>query len=158
MQKYKKPKFDYNKLGVNPCASSSLIITVNEIAFKDFYMQDEDGILLPAKKEVEATPFTKLYVTAERRLIVAKLSPAAKELFLWVMLELDSGKDALWINKDRFMEENNTSLNTFKKAIDELIRYAFLAYTVVREVYWINPDFFFKGDRISKYPKNIKHL
>lgn len=121
-------------------------------------MRDEDGDLLPAKKEVEATPFVKLYVTSERRLIISKLSTASKELFLWIMLEVDAGKDALWINKERFMLENNTSLNTYKKGMDELIRYAFLAYTVVREVYWINPDFFFRGDRVSKYPNNIKHI
>jgi len=157
MQKYKKPVFDYKKLGINPCCNS-LEIPVNEIVFKDFYMKDEEGILTTAKKEVEATPFTKLYVTSERRLIMSKLSPAAKELFLWVMLEIDSGRDALWINKERFMLENETSLNTYKKALEELIRYSFLAFTIVKDVYWINPDFFFKGDRVSKYPKNIKHI
>lgn len=154
MQKYKKPKFDIKKLGVNPC-TVSLVIPVNEIEFKDQYTK-EDGMLTNTTVEVEATPFAKLYVTAERRKLVSSLSTSAKELYLWIMYEVDASEDALWINRDRFMEENNTSLNTYKKAIEELIRYAFVAYTVVKDVYWINPDFFFRGDRIKKYPKNIQ--
>lgn len=154
MQKYTKPKFDIKKLGINPC-TSSLVIPVNELAFKDQYRK-EDGMLINALAEVEATPFTKLFVTAERRKLVAALNSSAKELYLWLLYEVNVSEDALWINKERFMEENNTSLNTYKKAVEELIRYAFIAYTVIKDVYWINPDFFFRGDRIKKYPKNIQ--
>lgn len=156
MQKYKKPEFDFETLGVNPC-SYPLVIPVNKIEFAGQYKK-EDDMLINVIAEVEATPYTKLYVTSERRKLVSGLSTSAKELYLWIMFEIDSGEDALWINKDRFMEENHTSLNTYKKAIEDLIRYAFIAYTVVKDVYWINPDFFFRGDRLSKYPKNIKEI
>lgn len=154
MQKYSKPKFNIKELGVNPC-TSSLIIPVNSLELSRQYKKDGD-VLINAVVEVESTPYTKLYVTAERRKIIANLSASAKELYLWLLYEIDAGEDALWINKYRFMEENNTSLNTFKKSIEELIRYALIAYTVVKEVYWINPDFFFRGDRVAKYPKCIQ--
>ena len=158
MQKYKKPKFDVKTLGVNPCVNSGFVIPVNKLEFVDQYKLEADGTFLPLKLEVEAIPYSKIYVTSDRRLIISNLSPSTKELFLWILYEIESGKDYLWINKDRFMLENHTSLNTYKKALDELIRYALLAFTVVKDVYWINPDFFFKGDRVSKYPKNIKHI
>ena len=157
MQKYKKPKFDCKTLGVNSFViNSGFVIPVNKLEFVDQYKLELDGTLLPLKLEVEATPYVKVYITPERRLIISKLSPAGKELLLWLMYELETGKDYLWINKSRFMLENSTSLNTYKKAVDELVRYGMLAFTVVKDVYWINPDFLFKGDRISKYPKNIQ--
>lgn len=152
MQKYKKPTFTYAQLGTNPC---SFTVPVNELAFKDQYKREPDGTLLPLTLPVEATPYTKVYVSSDRRLIIAKLSPAAKELYLWIMFEVDSGKDALWINKDRYMIENSTSLNTYKKALTELLRYALIVKTIIKDVYWINPDFFFRGDRIAKYPNKI---
>lgn len=154
MQKYKKPKFDIKQLGVNPC-SFPLIIPVNEIEFKGQYKKEGD-MFVNVTKEVEATPYSKIYITAERRKLVASLSASAKELYLWLMYEVNVSEDALWINRDRFMEENKTSLNTYKKSVEELVRYAFIAYTVIKDVYWINPDFFFRGDRITKYPKNIR--
>lgn len=158
MQKYKKPKFRYSDLGKNPCANS-LEIPVRTLTMKHQFVKDkEDDMLVNVEVVVETTPSVHLYVTAERRKLVAALSTSAKELYLWIMFEIESGEDALWINKDRFMEENSTSLNTYKKSVEELVRYAFIAFTVVKDVYWINPDFFFKGKRIDKYPTKIKHL
>jgi hypothetical protein len=55
------------------------------------------------------------------------------------------------------MQENKiSSLNTYKDAIKELIKYGFVNSTTVQDVYWINPEFFFKGDRLKKYSSNVK--
>ena len=154
MQKYSKPKFRYDDLGKNPC-TISLVIPVNILTIKHQYEKDkDDDMLVNVQLELEYTEYCKVYASSERRKLVSSLSPCAKELYLWLLYEIKYGQDALWINKERFMEENTTSLNTYKKAIEELIRYAFIAYTVVKDVYWINPDFFFKGDRLKKYPNN----
>lgn len=156
MQKYSKPKYDYKTLGINPF-SISLEIKVKELELLNAYKKDGDD-WLPVTNEVEDTPYTKMFITSERRIIVSNLSPAAKELYLWIMFEIDAGKDALWINKERYMIENHTSINTYKKALEDLIRYAIISQTVVQGVYWFNPDFFFRGDRIRKYPKNLKTI
>lgn len=156
MQKYSKPKYDYKTLGINPF-SLSLEIKVKELELLNAYKKEGDD-WMPVTNEIEDTPFTKMFITAERRIIVSNLSPAAKELYLWIMFEIDAGKDALWINKERYMLENHTSINTYKKALEDLIRYAIISQTVVQGVYWFNPDFFFRGDRIKKYPKNLKYI
>jgi len=154
MQKYKKPTFTEEDLGVNPFAQS-LKIPVNEIEFKNVYKKEED-MLLPLVKEVEKTPITKLYTTSEHRKFTNNLSLRSKELLLWIMYEVKYGEDFLWVNKKRYMEECNiSSLNTYKEAIKELIRYGYVGLTVIQDVYWINPLFFFKGDRIAKYPNNV---
>jgi hypothetical protein len=154
MQKYSKPKFDPKKLGVNPF-SFSLEITVKELEIPRAY-QLRDGLELPVINELEATPFAKMFVSPERRIIVSNLCPASKELLVWLMYELEAGSDFIWINRERYLVENNTSINTYKKAVEEVIRYGLLAQTVIQGVYWFNPDFFFRGDRLRKYPKNLK--
>lgn len=152
-----KPKFEEKDLGEN-VFKDSFVIPVNERQFDKQYTLDKDGeTLIPVIQDVEATPITKVFVTPERRKIVNFLSPKAKSFFLWLMYELDAGKDYTWINKDRYMKELEiTSVNTIKDAIKELHRYALISPTVIKDVYWINPDFFFRGDRIRKYPKNVK--
>lgn len=153
MNKVSKTEYTDKELGTNPC-QTSLVIPVNEIPFKNQYKRDGDE-LLPVVGVLEVTPFVRVYATAEHRKIVCALSPAASKLLLWVMYDIKHGKDAIWINKDRLMHECSISLNTYKKALEELIRYALFAYTIKRDVYWINPEFFFKGDRVKKYPKCV---
>jgi hypothetical protein len=72
------------------------------------------------------------------------------------MFEIDAGEDYLWINRERCLTENDISLNTYKKAIDELIKNGLITYTTVKDIYWINPNFFFHGDRVRKYKDNVK--
>ncbi len=158
MQKYSRPKFEYENLGINPC-TLTLEVPIRKLIKKNQFEKDKiDDIFLNVEVTVEATLYTKMYITADLRKIVSKLTPSAKELYLWIMYEIEAGEEALWINKVRFMLENSTSLNTYKKAIDELHKKAFIASTTVKDVYWINPNFFFKGDRVKKYPTKVKLL
>lgn len=158
MQKYNKPKFEYAKLGINPCTLTLEVPIRNLVKKHQFEKDKDDDIFVNVEVTVEATLYTKMYITSELRKLVSALSPSAKELYLWIMYEVEVGEEALWINRDRFMEENSTSLNTYKKAVEELHRYAFIASTTIKDVYWINPNFFFKGDRVKKYPKQVKLL
>ena len=151
MQKYKKPIFSYSLLGVNPCRSG-LSVPVGYLEFKDSFQQDGGGDWLHAKQQVDKSPSCRLYTYSQNRKVVSKLSSCGKELFVWIMYELEAGKEALWINRERYFEENGVSVNTYKKSVDELVRSAIIAYTVVKDVYWINPAFFFSGDRIKMYP------
>lgn len=154
MQKYKKPKFNERELGTNPCAIP-LVIPVHEMTFKDQYKK-EGGILIPLIREVERTSFARIYTTSQRRTILSACSPQAKSLFLWIIFEIDYGKDYLWINKNRYMEENLVSLATYRRSIKELHRYNLIQPSVKKGIYWINPDFVFKGNRVEKYPANVK--
>lgn len=150
-----KPKVTVKELGLNPCITS-LKIPVWEMPLKGQYEKQEDDTYLPTFVEVEITSFTKLFISSERRIIISQLSSRAKELLLWIMLDIKAGEDYIWINKQRYMKENNiNSVNTYKEAARELVRYTFLSLTVETDYYWINPDFFFNGDRIKKYPTKL---
>lgn len=161
MEKLKKREFkpNYNEamLGINPFLDH-LVIEVNSFEFKHQYKKDKDGDLLPVVGEVEAERKTSLYVASEKRLRANKLSPRAKELYLWLLYEADNGKDYLWLNRVRYMKENDiNSPTTYRSAINELISNGFVSRTVVGAVYWLNPALFFNGNRIVKFPKNLEH-
>lgn len=153
----KKPEIIESQLGVNPF-TNTLQILVDEVHFKGQYKQLESGEYESTIADVEKTEMCKLYCSPDRRKIYSKLSPRCCQMMLWIMNEVDYGKDYLWINVDRYMKEHDvTSMNTYRAAIDELIRYGQVTPTRIKDVYWINPDFIFKGDRIKKYPKNVKN-
>jgi hypothetical protein len=106
---------------------------------------------------LDNTQFTKVYCSPENRKIRNAFSLRAKEMYLWLLDEIEYGKDYIWINKDRYMKEMNiSSMNTYKDALNELIRYGHLTETITKGVYWINPEFFFKGNRVTKYPKKVR--
>ncbi len=52
-------------------------------------------------------------------------------------------------------EANITSINTYKKGLNDLIRYGVVSQTTIKDTFWINPEFFFKGSRTGKYPDKI---
>jgi hypothetical protein len=160
MSKYEKQELDEAELGINPFVSS-LKIPVNSVRSDNKYRvhdksSGEDSIYELANFDYEATPYCKVFSDKQRRTIMAKLKPRSKDLFLWIGYELKSGKDYIWINKVRYMEENEVgSINTYKSAIVELMQTGIIAKIHVMDYYWINPHWFFNGNRITKFPDNV---
>lgn len=158
MSKIKKPAIDESAMPQNPFSNTLIIPVVGKIA-KDLYKIDKDGDKVPLEMELEYTPYLKLYTAKAHRLIINNMQPCSKELLLWIMYFIDYGKDYIWINKKRYMEECSVSLNTYKKSLEEMIRYGLLVPTgLYNDTYWINPDFFFKGSRVNKYPSKVKMI
>jgi len=155
MNKYTKPKIDETKLTRNPLVASDFTIFINKIKDKSAFIKDEDGIWLPKEVDVEKENITKLYTKAENRLLIAHLTPKARSLYIWLAYEIECGKDYLWLNQKRYMEEFKESLNTFKAAREELCEFLVIYPTLEKEYYWINPRLFFCGSRIAKYSKDV---
>lgn len=152
-----KPKYNEQMLGRNPFLDN-LVIEVSGFELKKQYKQDYDGNYINVVVEAEYEKKTSIYVAAEKRLRVSKLMKPAKELYLWLLYEADNGKDFLWINKVRYMQENSiNSPTTFRTAIKQLITDGFIVKSSVDTVYWINPSLFFNGNRIVRFPKNVEH-
>jgi hypothetical protein len=155
MSRYKKPEIDESALGVNPFLSG-LTIKVNKKITGDKFKQDGE-FWSKADVEFEAAPFCKIFSDSERRLKMVSLHPRAKDLLLWVIFEANANKDWLWINKVRYMEENRvSSINTYKAAVNELMQAGFITRTVITDVFWINPHYFFAGNRITKFKEHVK--
>ncbi len=137
---------------VNPFLAS-LSIKVNRMKTDNVHKNTGK----PHEMEFEATPLTKVYILAKNRKDACGLTPAAKSLFVWVLFELDKTKDYIWLNKKRFMKENNIrSPKTVRAAIVELSSCNFInRMEANKQYYWINPSVFFHGSRINRYPDNI---
>lgn len=161
MSKYDKPSFDEDDLGENVFLDK-LEIVVHRVKSSDKYkIHDaaggEEAIYELANYDYEAVPYCKIFADAERRLKMVSLAPRAKDLLLWIMYECKVGKDYIWVNKVRYMEENGIgSINTYRTALNELIKKKYIGLTVVSDTYWINPTFFFNGNRIKAFPDNVK--
>lgn len=156
MQKYENPLQGVTDedMGKNPCATS-MKIPIRLVSPDNQYYIDEDGDKLPVEIDLEYTPYSKLYTVADARKYITKLTSASKSLWLWIMYEVPHGKDYLWVNKERYREESSVSYKTYKKAVGELHKFALISPTTYKDVYWINPQFFFKGNRIEKYKDKV---
>lgn len=149
------PKIDVEKLGVNPFLVK-LKVPVNKIVLSGQYKADKDGDLLPVEIELEREIVCKVYIDAARRGNMANLSARAKDLLLWVFYETEAGKEFIWINKTRYMTECRVkAYNTYKEAVRELVKWEFIQPTIYLHTYWINPNLFFNGSRVNKFPNNV---
>lgn len=152
----KKPRINEEEIGSNPFVTNLKII-IRKVPLVGQWRKDGDGVMLPAEVEMEVDPVCKLYINPEHRKVVNKLSPRAIDLLVWICYSTEAGVDWLWINRKRYMAEREVkAYNTYKDAVRELVKNAFLQPTIYQGVYWINPLYFFNGSRINKYPKNVK--
>ena len=104
---------------------------------------------------LEITPYIKLFCSASRRKRLAKLTPKAVHLLIWLVQGIPSGTDVIVFNPRRYLEESGISLPTSRSAIRELVDNGILAYTTHQQAYFLNPMVLFKGSRIRKYPSRV---
>jgi len=153
---------DEKKLGANPFVNGDFKIFVRKSLNYEKLSKDNDGDYLPTEDTLEQEKIVKLYVSQkklnkEMNVGVDSLSALGCELFFWITSRLIAGDDYFFLDKKRYMKEKNiSSVNTYKKALNDLIAKSIIQpNTIVRGIYWINPKFFFCGSRINKFPKNV---
>lgn len=121
----------------------------------------QDGIIvrqpdtLTTSVIVEDMPYTRVYNPAGYRLHINSLSPNAKSVYLWFVYELESNYEWLYLNKRRYKLECGGTWNDLQSGLIELSHAGIINPSIVKDVYWINPRFFFNGNRLNKYPDCI---
>ena len=148
-----RPVISEEKMGRNPFIAS-LEIRVRPI--RSGYVPDGE-MLVDNFVDMEVDTYAKVFDNSEQRIIMAGLSFRALQVWTWAMYTIESGKDYLWVNVVRVMEEcGMKSIKTYKAAIAELCRYGYIAPCVGhKNVFWINPAVAFKGNRAKKFPENV---
>lgn len=149
-----RPEISEEKMGRNPFLAS-LEVRVRPV--RSGYVPDEDMTMVDNFVDLEMDTYFKMFDKAEQRVITAGLSFRALQVWTWSMYTIASGKDYLWVNVVRVMEEcGMKSIKTYKAAIAELCRYGYFAPCVGhKNVYWINPAVAFKGSRVKAFPENV---
>lgn len=101
-------------------------------------------------EEVDSTKFIKLFVNGVKAL--AELSNAGAKVFELLYIEMQSniGKDRVFLSFTAVDGTTSTiSRATYKRGLAELIDKKFIAATHVQNMFWVNPDFIWNGDRLA---------
>lgn len=155
MPRVTRPVIEEDKLGDNPFTAVELF-QIPTRRYETSSFDKKGDVFLPAVRVSEYQDYTKLYAEPAFRLRTNKLSLRAKEMFLWIMYTIKAGQETIWINRERYMKEMGISSNTtVLTTIKDLIKLNYLAKTAEgKDMYFINPKYFFQGDRLKKYHKN----
>lgn len=148
-----RPEISEEKMGCNPFLAS-LEVRVRPI--RSGYVPDGE-MMVDNYVDLEVDTYFKMFDKAEQRVVMAGLSFRALQVWTWAMYTIESGKDYLWVNVVRVMDEcGMKSIKTYKAAIAELCRYGYFAPCVGhKNVFWINPAVAFKGNRAKAFPENV---
>lgn len=145
-----------SKIGINPFVEDLVIVTVGGKSKEYTLDKVEGGMMLnQLYYGKEKHDYTKLYTTTDIRLLLGSLKPSSSHVLLWIQQTIDYTKDYVFIDRDRASKELNLSLNTLKISIESLVDNNIIYPTRIQSVYFINPNYFFKGDRIKKYPHKV---
>lgn len=156
--------FDPDNVGINPFVANLVVYAFNKRVTKQMVeigdVVDDVLVSVGEKRSLEFTletsRMTKVFHNAAARKTLATLPARAKELLLWIMYELDPGKDYMVMNIARYEKENEVSHNTYLRAVEDLIAQAVISTTKWKNVFWVNPAIMFCGNRIHKYPDSVQ--
>jgi hypothetical protein len=95
---------------------------------------------------------TAVYKTEAFYHLIPTLKSCSKDLLLFIIMNLQWGKDLIRLDRDRFCDWSGQAVQTFYNAKNELIDVGVITKYKGAD-YWINPAYFFKGDRF-KYAHN----
>jgi len=98
---------------------------------------------------------TNIYRKESFKETIFKLNNSIK-LYWYLPFNLEENNEYVIVNKEHFMSTYSIkSLNTFKSMVNNLCKHNIIAKTIIKDVYWINPEFMFKGSRKEFYPNNL---
>jgi hypothetical protein len=116
------------------------------------YMDKDRGAI-----KVDVSASCRIYVDAVFNEDRNSLSLRSKEMLLWMIGRLRSGDDMVLIHPENYMALFDiASPSTVRKAIQGLIKADIIAKTDVRNVYFINANYLFRGSRIRKWPEKSR--
>lgn len=103
--------------------------------------------------EYEATPYVKHYCNySARKNTILRLPASAIALYYYITSTIKWGNDWIWVNRKLHKEITGMAEDTYQKAVEILVINKIIADTKYPNVFNVNPQIFFKGNRISKYP------
>lgn len=120
--------------------------------YEFIYMDREKGSI-----KVDVSASCRVYVDSVFNEDRNSLSLRSKEMFLWMIGRLRSGEDLILIVPEKYMKEFDiASVKTVRTAIKGLINAGIIAKTDVRNVYFVNANYLFRGSRIRKWPEHSR--
>jgi hypothetical protein len=83
------------------------------------------------------------------------LSTSAKDMFMWIAMQLPLNQDYMEITEERYCKEMEVSRGTFYTAKTQLINRLLAVRTSRKNTYWVNPSYMYKGSRVDKFSDRV---
>lgn len=159
VQKYQELKLSKH-LKVNPFVKD-LYISVSVLKDNNNYIkhpEENDALYTPKEYYFERQINSKVFRSKFTKKAVLQLNSNAKTLLWWIMFEIQPKTDYIHINKADTSKELNISTKTIERALKTLCskEIKILCKSKEIDVYFLNPIFFFSGNRTKKYPTKCK--
>jgi hypothetical protein len=85
-----------------------------------------------------------------------ELGSSAKDMFMHIVTHIGYETDVIELREIDYCSDRGISRPTFFRAKQELIEWLILPRSARKNTYWVNPSYIFRGNRLKKYPDNIK--
>lgn len=144
---------------INPfLANSEFNLKVVDVYHRRYKTIKEYSIVEETTKNiVEKQEFINLYKIGNcdvyTSFLFNVLNSQGRDLFLYILANIGRGKDQIKLDYSLLQVKMNISKNTYYKAVNNLKDNSVIA-SYRKGIYWINPYFFFRGDRIKYYKTN----
>lgn len=111
--------------------------------------KEEVGYFTPVfnKKRTDKTPFIKVFTETTTWLDI--MPPITRVLF-YFLKQLEYKKNTVRISRAKCIKEAKICMRTLDNSIVGLIEGGCIKETGEKNVYWINPVYFYKGDRLDQ--------
>lgn len=164
MNTKKKPDIQKSDMAANPFIANQIIKARAFNKEEHYVIQVDDGVNLingtiKNYNLVEEQKSTKIYHDVSYRDLLFTLKERPLKLLLYIMYQIEPNEDYIWINNVHFQDHVKCNKKDYREAVESLIDSSVLAcckYSKFSEVYYINPLIFFCGNRLKKYPDNVK--
>lgn len=151
----KLPIVNESTLGLNPFVDA-LTIKCTKIVSPSAMVKDEDGTMIPATSVIEKEKALRLYRFPDAKERAMNLSSGALRMMVYIQYTIKAAKDYIQMTPDQYARSvGKGGRNTHKKAVEELQRYGYIQPTVMKYVYWVNPQLMYAGSRKMKWPHKV---
>ena len=141
---------------INPYLAT-LSVPVLSCTRKDAWIINADGTKERVTYLVDRSPYYRGFIAKTNNDVYEQMSPQAHKLYNYIQNHAPIRNAHLFISPTKYMlYAKIKSDNTFRAIIRELVQLNVLQrYEGRRNRYWYNPNFFNRGNRLTKYPSNL---
>lgn len=112
----------------------------------------DDDFILVRKKYYQSNEYVKIILQKEREISkYVNMSNTAKNVLYYILNILEYNSPTFRLKINTVMLFIKKSEPTIYRGINELIKNNYIQKTNTKEVYWINHNYFFKGNYTYKY-------
>ena len=104
-------------------------------------------------RRVDAEQFVKVYTGRMKAIFELKPTTLKVIQYLLAQIQKEPNTDGIylnWLSAERYFSEQdiNASRTSFQRSLNELCEKGFIAPSAMPSIFWINPGFFWNGDRM----------